>query len=218
MTAKLKFEINDAGARAKLKALISATGDMQPVYATVGRSIANRIRLCFKLGIDPWSNPWQKIKWRSPRVQMQKVKDAAGNVVDYKRKIGKDGKPILTKYGRKQVEANKAGTPGQPLRDTGRLNRSIVANPDKTGVTIGTNVKYARTHQFGATIRPRAKKVLAFPGPNGQMIFAKKVAIPARPFLPLKKGQNVVALPPAWSADVTRALRAYFRNVAKGTA
>lgn len=172
MATKIKFEVNDAGARKKLKALVAATGDMQPVFATVGRSIANRIRLCFKLGVDPWSSPWAALKIRK----------------------------------------------GQPLRDTGRLNRSIVANPDKTGVTIGTNVKYAPTHQFGATIMAKPGKRLVFPGPGGAMVFAKKVTVPARPFMPLKKGQNVVALPPAWSADVTRALRAYFRSVAKGAA
>lgn len=173
MATKLKFEVNDAGARAKLKALIAATGDLQPVFATVGRSIANRIRLCFKLGVDPWANPWAALKIRK----------------------------------------------GQPLRDTGRLNRSIVSNPDKTGVTIGTNVRHAAVHQYGQTIVAKPGKRLVFPGPNGQLVFAKKVEIPARPFMPLKKGQNVVTLPPAWSADVTRALRAYFRNVAtKGSA
>lgn len=167
--AKLLFEVNDAGARAKLKALGAAAGDMRPVFATVGRSIANRIRLCFKLGIDPWSNPWAALKIRK----------------------------------------------GQPLRDTGRLNRSIVANPDQTGVTIGTNVKHAAVHQFGAVITPKKPGGrLVFPGPGGRMVFAKKVTIPARPFMPLKKNSTVVALPPAWSADVTRALRAYFKKAA----
>jgi phage gpG-like protein len=57
-----------------------------------------------------------------------------------------------------------------------------------------------------------------FPGPGGRMIFAKKVVVPARPFMPLKKGYSVVTLPPAWSADITRAMRAYFKNAAtKGT-
>lgn len=167
--AKLLFEVNDAGARAKLKAMGAALADMRPVYATVGRSITNRIRLCFKLGIDPWANPWAALKIRK----------------------------------------------GQPLRDTGRLQRSIVANPDSTGVTIGTNVKHAAVHQFGATIVPRNARRLVFPGPNGRMIFAKKVTIPARPFMPLKKNSTVVALPPAWSADVTRALRAYFKKAAE---
>lgn len=167
MPTKFKFELNDAQARAKLKALVAAQADMRPVYATIGRAIVSRVRLCFKLGIDPWGNPWAALKIRK----------------------------------------------GQPLRDTGLLNRSIVANPDASGVTIGTNQQpRAEVHQFGKTILPKNGKHLVFPGPNGRMIFAKKVTIPQRSFFPLKKGQQVVALPPSWSADVTRAIRAYFKN------
>lgn len=172
--SKLKVTVNDAGARAKIKALIGSTQNMQPVFATVGSVIRNRIRLCFKLGIDPWGSPWAALKIRR----------------------------------------------GQPLRDTGRLQSSITSKPDATGVTIGTNlrnkgVSYPAVHQFGATIEPKQAKRLVFPGPGGQLIFAKKVTIPARPFMPLKKGTNVVALPPDWSAAATRALRAYFKNKAE---
>jgi phage gpG-like protein len=170
--AGITFRVNTRGADAKIAALLRATADMQPAFATVGRVIANRIRLCFKIGVDPWGSPWAALKIRK----------------------------------------------GQPLRDTGRLQRSIVANPDKAGVTIGTNVRSARTHQFGNTIMAKPGKRLVFPGPGGALVFAKKVTIPARPFMPLKRGQNVVTLPPAWSADVTRALRNYFQTAAKGGA
>jgi phage virion morphogenesis protein len=164
--AKLIFRINDGGAKAKLAALTKATSNMQPVYATIGRVLVNRIRLCFKLGIDPWGSPWAALKLRK----------------------------------------------GQPLRDTGRLNRSIAAQADDSGVTVGTNVSYAPTHQFGATIVPKKAKRLVFPGPGGSLIFAKKVTVPARPFLPLRRSGATVALPPAWSADVVRALKSYLRG------
>jgi phage gpG-like protein len=169
--AKLKVAVNDAAARAKIKELIASTQNMQPVFATVGSVIQNRIRLCFKLGIDPWGSPWAALKIRR----------------------------------------------GQPLRDTGRLLASITSKPDATGVTIGTNlrnkgVSYPAVHQFGAVIEPKNAKRLVFPGLGKQLIFAKRVTIPARPFLPLKKGTNVVALPPDWSAAATRALRAYFKK------
>lgn len=169
----ITFKVNTRGADAKITALLNAAANAQPAFATVGRVIANRIRLCFKLGIDPWGSPWAALKIRK----------------------------------------------GQPLRDTGRLQRSIVSNPDKTGVTIGTNAKQARIQQFGGTIVAKPGKRLVFPGPGGAMIFAKKVTIPGRPFMPLRKGQNVVALPPDWSRDVVRALRAYFIDaVQKGGA
>lgn len=165
--AGLKFTLLDKGAAAKLNALKKATGDMTGAFAAVGRSIASRIRLCFKLGIDPWNNPWAALKMRK----------------------------------------------GQPLRDTGRLQRSITSKPDATGVTIGTNVKYAKVHQFGATIVPVKAKRLVFPGPGGKLIFAKKVVVPARPYMPIKSGGQVLELPPEWRAASARAVKAYFASV-----
>ncbi len=41
---------------------------------------------------------------------------------------------------------------GQILRDTGRLRNSITTKTTDDQVIIGTNVFYARTHQFGATV------------------------------------------------------------------
>ena len=165
---KIVFRIDDSKATAKLKLLQSAIDNPQPVYATVGRVLVNRIRLCFKLGIDPWGSPWLALKFRK----------------------------------------------GQPLRDTGRMNRSIVSKVDATGVTVGTNLIYAPVHQFGATIVPKNKPRLVFPGPNGKLIFAKKVVIPARPFMPLRRGADSVQLPPDWSARVTAALKAHFQHEA----
>jgi phage virion morphogenesis protein len=95
---------------------------------------------------------------------------------------------------------------GQPLRDTGRLMNSITHNADDKGVEIGTNVCYAATHQFGATITAgkasqgsacqpaQGAPFLVFPGPGGHPIFAKQVKIPARPFLPTRER----GLPAEW--------------------
>jgi phage virion morphogenesis protein len=155
-----------ARANAKLTALTAALANPQPLYATIGRVLVNRVRLCFKLGIDPWGSPWAALKIRK----------------------------------------------GQPLRDTGRLQRSITSQADGTGVTVGTNVFYAPTHQFGATIYPKTAKRLVFPGPGGRMIFAKKVVVPARPFLPLRRSGGTVALPPDWSVLATDAIKRYLKG------
>lgn len=107
---------------------------------------------------------------------------------------------------------------GQPLRDTGRMQRSIVSRPDPKGVTVGTNVVQARVHQFGATIRPKNGPFLIFPGPGGKgLVFSKKVTIPARPYLPLRRNGSNIELPPEWSADIVRALRAHFAIAEKAT-
>lgn len=168
MASKLTFKVDNRAIAGKLKALEKATGNLAGAYAVIGARIVAKIRLCFRLGIDPWGSPWLALKLRK----------------------------------------------GQPLRDTRRLMSSVVANPDSSGVSIGTNLLYAPVHQFGATIVPKKAKRLVFPGPNGQLIFAKKVVIPARPFMPIK-GDGTVDLPPKWRADVVGALRAYFKKIAE---
>jgi len=77
---------------------------------------------------------------------------------------------------------------GQPLRKTGRLMRSIDYQASDDEVVIGTNVKYGPTHQFGAVIRPKNGKLLRFKI-GGRFVFAKKVTIPARPFIGLAARQ-----------------------------
>lgn len=76
---------------------------------------------------------------------------------------------------------------GQTLVRTSMLKNSIQSKSESEGFVVGTNLKYAATHQFGAkdrVIRPKKKKVLRFPI-NGNFRSAKEVHvdIPARPFL-----------------------------------
>lgn len=98
---------------------------------------------------------------------------------------------------------------GQPLRDTGRLNRSITVDATGDGVTVGTNVLYAPVHQFGATIRAKNKPYLVFRGGPNTFFRTKQVVVPARPFLPIRPGGQV-DLPPAWEASVMKRIRAHF--------
>jgi phage virion morphogenesis protein len=48
---------------------------------------------------------------------------------------------------------------GQPLRDTGRLQRSITWEATDTQATIGTNVAYGAAHNFGVPGRGAAPKL-----------------------------------------------------------
>lgn len=78
---------------------------------------------------------------------------------------------------------------GQPLLDTGRLRNSITHLVQGNTLEIGTNWPWAHVHQFGAEIVPVRAKLLRFTvgGARGRdrVVFAKKVVIPARPFLPV---------------------------------
>ena len=84
---------------------------------------------------------------------------------------------------------------GRPLRDTGRLMNSITYQVQGETLTVGTNVAYAPTHQFGATISARTKPFLHFVV-NGRHVQVRQVKIPARPMFPLS------GVPKAWQEDM----------------
>ena len=96
-----------------------------------------------------------------------------------KARTGADGRPPSAREG------------GKTLIQSPQLRNSIHAKSDTSGFALGTNVKYAATHQFGEpgrTIRARKKKALRFQV-GGKWVTKKQVriTIPARPFLGLSE-------------------------------
>lgn len=102
--------------------------------------------------------------------------------------------------------------PGKPLLDTGLLLASISGDFTPTSLRVGTNRQGAALHQFGGTVTPKKGKFLAIPNTPaavragsprnatgsaavplfarrrggqwvGHFILARKVTVPARPFL-----------------------------------
>lgn len=84
---------------------------------------------------------------------------------------------------------------GKPLLDTGsHLYGSLhIARADPSAITLALGFAYAGVHQYGATIRAKKAKSLAFKPRGGKLMFAKQVTIPARPMLP------VGTLPERWA-------------------
>lgn len=189
--AKFDIIVQSQQVQARLSELIAQGANMQPAWQAVGNNLVNRIRLGFRISKDPWGNTWLPIKWRTPR-----LKKGAGRK--------------LSLAGKKQMAANTVGSPGQPLRDTGRLARSVVAQASATDVVVGTNLIYARVHQFGAVIHPKKGPFLVFGGPTGQLIFARRVTVPARPYMPISAG-GTMSLPATWAANIIRTLAAHFK-------
>lgn len=95
---------------------------------------------------------------------------------------------------------------GKPLRDTGRLANSFTSRPTERGFVVGTNVSYAATHQYGATIVPKNRKELRFKGRGKGWIFAKRVVIPARPMVPWPH------LSEKWSIAIKKAVDGSFEK------
>ena len=71
---------------------------------------------------------------------------------------------------------------GKTLVDTARLRSSVTKRVSVNQTEVGTNVRYARIHQYGGTIRVKKAKYLRF-NVGGRWVRKKSVKIPARPFI-----------------------------------
>lgn len=94
-------------------------------------------------------------------------------------------KLLLQRFSTK-LTANAAEKAGDVLNViTGRLRGSIfgeVIGDDKLEVGAGSNVKYARIHEFGGVIKAKNAPWLHFPV-GGGWARVKQVEIPARPYV-----------------------------------
>lgn len=131
------------------------------------------------------------------RMGQRLVRSTAENFKNEQSPEGEDWKPLaqITKALRRR--GKKDGEP-KILQDSGRLRNSVTSqvtmNIDKTSLEFGTNVEYAKTHQFGgpSTITViRKKNVKKKSGKYGKRPFAtaytKTIQVPARPFLGIKE-------------------------------
>ena len=79
--------------------------------------------------------------------------------------------------------ARRRGGAGAILQDSGVLKRSINASHTVNTATVGSNLKYAPTHQFGARQGEFGRSDRNTPLPWGD--------IPARPFIPMDKNGDI---------------------------
>ncbi|MBW7997522.1 MAG: phage virion morphogenesis protein [Candidatus Glassbacteria bacterium] len=89
---------------------------------------------------------------------------------------GPDGKPWP-----ESARVKRFG--GKVLTDTARLRNSLSKRADGDKVIVGTNVVYAAIHQAGGEIKAKRKPRLVFNIPGVGIRTAKKVKIPARPYM-----------------------------------
>lgn len=96
---------------------------------------------------------------------------------------------------RRRISDEKTGPDGQAwppnrrggdiLVETGtHLLASVAFRANAAEAEWGASWEYAHVHQYGATIKPKAKKHLSFML-GGNLVHAKSVTIPARPFVGL---------------------------------
>ena len=108
----------------------------------------------------------------------------AATQLRFDRGVGPDGQPWLP--SRRVTEGGKRddGTwKNRTLAKSGHLKGSLTHAVSGDQVAWGTNVIYAAIHQFGGEIVARIKSALRFFVPGDGEVFARKVRIPARPYL-----------------------------------
>jgi len=111
--------------------------------------------------------------------------------------------PYGDRWAPLKFRSSANGRGQKPLLNSGIMRGAVTPiNVTTTGFKVSVGVKYATTHQYGATIRPKKAKALRFQGVSfkqrgrgtrrqgasrkgGALVFVKKVVIPARPFAPL---------------------------------
>lgn len=113
---------------------------------------------------------------------------------------------------------------GKVLRDTGRLANSYTyQDPSPKGFSVGTNVIYARIHNYGGWIKPVKAKALRIPVPvqgpvprgvktgrggiATEFIFRKRVFIPERIQVPRKRWGLGAIWQKAFNAAANAALK-----------
>lgn len=104
----------------------------------------------------------------------------------------------------KAWQPNRAGT--STLYRSGTLARSVDYSASGEAAIIGSGLIYAGVHQNGAVIRPKKAKRLVFRLGN-RTIFARKVTIPARPYLGISS-EN--------AEDILDAVAVFLRRVLGG--
>lgn len=137
----------------------------------------------------------------NPRPLLETAGSILENSIRDRFRTGSGPGGVAWKPSRRAIEQG-----GRTLIDTGGLLSSIthIANAERVevGVIAKTeSAKHAATHQFGATIRPVRAPKLVFRGPDGHLIFADSVTIPARPFIGIDDADRA-DLMEAWVAQL----------------
>lgn len=132
---------------------------VQVALKSVGETLLNSTRERMNRQVAPDGAPWAPLN-----------KAYAGTLADR----DKNGR-IITKGVKKGLKI---------LQESGQLFGTLRWQVSGEQLQLGTNKIYGAIHQFGGTIRPRSADNLVF-WLGGQLVYAKKVTIPARPFLGL---------------------------------
>lgn len=156
---------DDSEMQALFQRLQARAHNLKPVMTEIGLRYERSVMENFKAEQSPDGQPWQRL---SAATLMQRLgqKNKKGQRFGFNQKGG------LSARGKRYLMGKRI------LWEHGDLEASVHSQADKNRVVIGTggHIPYAAIHQFG-----------------GQAGRGHKVAIPARPYLAVNRG-NTLAL------------------------
>jgi phage gpG-like protein len=175
--------------------LVRSMGNtLSPVMRTIGD-------IMYKGVIENFEAEGRPDKWQK-RKDMTIQSESEGRYNDFlNTKRGKSMYANSLKYKRSKnaLSRNKSSifntiSSNKILQDRGALRESIDVDPRSNSVAVGSNLVYARIHQFGGVIRPKKGNCLCIPVADGKIIKVKSVTIPARPYLVIMDKENAEIL------------------------
>jgi len=192
------FRLNATEALKEWQEFAGALADKRPLLRIAGAWMVRSIQQTFMDSGSP-SGSWRRLYAGTLRTQFERRR---------RRKIG----PLTARQMRAQQGTTAQGGDTAAfsrfaggkriLISSGQLRKSITYAVEPGQVRIGTNLKYGRIHQLGGVITPKTKKFLRFPIGGGQFVFAKRVVMPARPFIVMR---------PEDPAKIAEGMRNYLR-------
>jgi len=125
-------------------------------------------------------------------VKVKNMEKRVSNLSPVMKKISIDMKNQTMKNFRQEKDPegkswkkNRRG--GKTLTKTSRLKHSIRPAHGDDYAMMGTNVKYARIHQYGGKIKAKNGKYLKFQYARGKWASRKSVIIPKRTFMGISR-------------------------------
>jgi len=187
--AEPAFRLNAAEALKEWQEFAGALADKRPLLKIAGALMVRSIQQTFMDSGSP-SGSWRRLYASTMHTQFERP--------------GKSGKSrkAYRQTGEMTAAFSRFAGAKRILISSGHLRRSITSAVEPTQVRIGTNLKYGRIHHLGGVIVPKTKKFLRFPIGGGQFMFAKRVVMPARPFIVLR---------PEDPAKIAEGMRDYLR-------
>lgn len=157
--------------------------NIRPMLKRIGHIIEGGVMENFEQGGRP---KWKDRKESSNAARGEKAVDRFSNTKRGRQLLfnSQQGKKrSIAAFDRARSREFEKGRSGIVLNASGRLKQSITMIADNSQVMVGSNLVYARIHQFGGVITPKKAKALCIPIGGGRIVQVKKVEIPARPYL-----------------------------------